>query len=226
MAERLGKVLAGQFPAEPPGGFQSCPECGEKWWRLTGLGVCHDCHTAAQEAEREARRRPLDRNTALERAGVPPRLRRVEFREPKQWPEHSTGMRLAAWSGEPELLTLSGPTDTGKSTLAAELLWRQGGGRWVVAADVAGVAIREPERYRELATASTLVVDELGRRHDKGAWEYVHALVAERWDWLRPTIVTTNASLAWLSQDAQHPALARRLRDGWWVQLERNWRER
>lgn len=223
----LGDLVS--FPPEPKSTV-TCPGCGQDWTYLTGK-LCPECQERekrerAQREWREQEAFEARRDQALKRSGAPGRVTAVTFREPSRWPTaRGAEVPVSEWEGVPELVTFQGDTNSGKTTLAAELLYRSGGGSWVVAADIADTKIKDWPAFVELLeTPRVLVVDELGRGHKGDAWEYVYRLVGGRWDDLLPTIITTNLTAADLN--AAHPALARRIREGWWVPLVGSWRDR
>lgn len=206
----------------PRDGWKTCLQCGESWAKLETEELCIDCAPQPEPV------RPItSRRRALLGAGVPERFADLEFLEPEPWPRaKDIDQPLDAWSGQPELLTFAGPTDTGKTTLAVEMLWRYPGRRaWAVAGRIPALLIHgEAGEWQRLTETDVLLVDELGRGHNRDGWEYVYGVVAERWNWRRPTILTTNLTLDQL--EAAHPALYRRLQEGWIVPLGKNWRTR
>lgn len=226
LSERRAPKAAAQalppFAEQPAAGWVECPECHERFASLPDSGICLDCTPPPEPV------RPItSRRRALLGAGVPERFADLEFLDPDPWPRvKGLDQSLDKWAGLPELLTFAGPTDTGKTTLAVEMLWRHPGRRaWTVAGRIPALLIHgEAGEWQRLTEADVLLVDELGRGHNRDGWEYVYGVVAERWNWRRPTILTTNLSLGQLEE--AHPALYRRLQEGWIVPLGRNWRTR
>lgn len=210
-----------EIPA-PTDGWKVCSECGERWTKLETDTLCIECAPTPEPV------RPIaSRKRSLLSAGVPERFAAVEFLEPDPWPKpQECDCRLDTWEGHPELVTFAGPTDTGKTSMAVELLWRHPGRRcWAVAGRIPAQLIHgDSTEWQRLTEADVLLVDELGRGHNRDGWEYVYGVIGERWNWRRPTIVTTNLSLDQLQE--VHPALYRRLQEGWIVPLKRNWRTR
>jgi hypothetical protein len=207
-----------ELVSNPPDGMHwTCARCEQPYVGIPPEnGICQGCHRPA--------RRELGRAEALAAAGVPSRHLHP-FAEPgpnaKQasWPSTKNGTSCTAW---PEAsgwcLVLTGVTGTGKSAIAAELLWRamrsRGRGLWVRAADVADRVLQGNSAGIVAITSAPLVVlDELGIGHDApAAWSAVESLICRLWEQETPTIITTNLLPAQLL--AKSAPLADRLRDG------------
>ncbi len=142
---------------------------------------------------------------------------------------HLTGYRRAImFAARPSgLLTFLGPTGTGKTHLAAGILWayteQRGLPLFLTAHDLLarlkatfGVAAEEPGNTAtvtgRLATASLLVIDDLGA-HLATPWAdtEIDSLINARYEAYLPTVVTSNLTLAELA--ARSPRFASRLRD-------------
>lgn len=160
-----------------------------------------------------------DRADALRRCGVP-RLLRQPFEPPKPWPK---GLRN--WKGEPPNVLLAGHVGTGKSMMAAELLWRAWqrapsgyGGRpewphkgvWVRASAIPGAWWNGDRGWSD---AWALVIDDWGHGHPaESAWEAITECYIRRYEAARVTILTTNHKHAVLGRKA--PPMMDRLRTG------------
>jgi hypothetical protein len=200
----------------------ACPSCGTEMLVLRGIeeGLhlppteerCEDCD------RKERARRRLDvledhdasrsnRQHRLAKAGVPPRYWRRRFVEPAEWPRDPRfpDVDLRGWSGDPWCVTFAGVVEAGKTYLATELfdrLLRAGhAGLFVRAGEViqqlytAEPSVRD-QRWRELVNIEVLFVDELGRGAEGKALSTLVELISMRFDYERPTIFTTNTSLA------------------------------
>lgn len=161
---------------------------------------------------------PLSRTALLRSMDVPMRLAMSDFSAPDPWPSG-----LEEWHGSPWSVTLRGPVGSGKSMLAAELLYRYGRGVWVRAAKLVSTVYDsqggdKAAVRRRYEFAACLVLDDFGHGHTSGwATEMVAEIIAERWDANRPTIVTTNCLVNELA--GTDTAAYDRLRDGLMVAL-------
>lgn len=204
--------------------FYTCEGC---WKRFTSLfsGLCQSClqdrnrehERKYEEAALEARRQ--DRQGTLSRAGVPSRHAKLEFDSPKVWPSdpRCPDMLLSSWNGEPWSVLLTGPTGTGKTSLAVELLLRwlcyPGAGRFVRARRLPGLYFSDDaSEIRDLETVGLLIVDDLGRGHLGRAWEAVGEIMNSRYDEELSTIITSNLGLAEIAEHDAH--MADRLSEG------------
>jgi len=203
----------------PPEGMQwTCAKCGEKYVSIPPEnGICQGCHRPSRH------RSELGRSEALAAAGVPARFRHP-FVEPgpageqAAWPTTKDGTPCTAWPDSSGWsLVLLGVTGTGKSVIAAELLWRTmrklGRGRWICASDIANLVLSGRAVELEAVTSSpAVVVDELIGELAPPAWAAVESLICRLWEQETPTIITMNLSPPALL--AKSAPLADRLRDG------------
>jgi len=259
----------------PAGMCAACWEAREQWVAAgspePGPRLCPECSTRAAEAGK-LRAALAARPALLAAAGVPRRYYAVEFIPPATWPADARAPDLTVdkWEGDPWSVLLHGPTGSGKSYLAAELLWRAfvraaerrlerltgprcaecsdsgwrlSPGLWarpseaadrmqrcdcakvakprrgvfIRASQVAGVLYsKDPAalaRWSELIDAPLLVVDDVGRGHDGGAWAAVGELISARYDAMAPTVATSNQGLRELAE-AGDSAIADRLTAG------------
>lgn len=221
-----------------------CPGCGEpmqqpaktpEFEQRPAGGLCNRC------ASRPALNLPPDRDRALAACGCPPRYR-VPFLEPAAWPKDArTEADLGNWKGEPWSVLLGGVVNGGKTMLATELFWRNLKGRrsahWTRAVDVIQRLYGAPPDERRdtwelLTECRLLLVDDVGRGHEGGAWDTITELAAVRYDAMRPTIFTTNRRIA-TARKGEKPGLAdedaalyRRLKDGLIAGVTEPWRPR
>lgn len=221
--------------------FLVCPRCGGGALTLWEGRCCADC--AAAE--------PPPRSVVLELAGVPERYRQPFDAE--RSPEIAAAVAsFRDWKGDPALIRLAGGNGTGKSMLAAELLVRWYAAtvrrhspadpwpvraRWVSCRDLVNRILGPEDResraagWAALCVVPLLVVDDLGRGHEGGAWGVVADVLAARYDAMHPTVVTSNLRLAPsdpavpvgkrpLTLVDLDPSIADRLRDGVNVALD------
>lgn len=189
--------------------FSPCRGCGESYSGLEGypaFGLCYDC-----QAEERAKRMAPSREPWLLSCGVPSRYC-GEFSDAGLSVRANSALEWAA-NQDGEGLLLYGPTGSGKSYLAAEILWRMKmpGSRWVRAADAVGIEIgADNEARRELHRAPVLVIDDFGKGSSGNAWSILSALVCSRYENVKlRTVMTTNLG----SADIPDPTLVDRLRD-------------
>jgi hypothetical protein len=167
-----------------------------------------------------------------------PELFRERYREPAVWPVIAGG-DIREWrgaAGQPWSLLFLGETRVGKTWLATYLFSRfLAGGRsglWITAAELTEAKFRKDgETWDDACNREVLLLDELGRGHEGGAWEIVADVVRRRHQRRLPTLFTTNRKLVsdpqkdrelGLSQEA--PSLYGRLAEGAIVPLKRGWR--
>ena len=225
MSRKGAQALAEILPlpeTQPTEGWTRCAVCGEEWRLGPEDSLCPPCAAQARERQAWSAHRHwcrTHRGQVLERGQVPTGLRAAVVIE--TWPRdpRSPGVPLAEWRGEPWSVTLLGGPGVGKSTLAAELayrwacdnprgdlLWRRG-----------TVLLREILQGDPLAQRARqcglLVLDDLGNGlSHRTAWAMLGEVLAERHEWRRATVVTTN--LKHPALEAAHSATADRLVEG------------
>jgi DNA replication protein DnaC len=168
------------------------------------------------------------RETVLRACAVPPRY--FHWQDLAAWPKcaNKPDVALAAWNGSPWCVLIAGKWGCGKSTLAAELLYRflrplrfKEGGRFISAAEIPAVAFErrerdEMDRWEHFNRVDCLVIDDLGRGYKGDARMAVGRLIAHRYDYMLPTIVTSNLDK---ESDIGDEALIDRLKEGLTVRL-------
>jgi len=178
-------------------------------YRLT---MCPECAAGYVE-----RRRREEIGRLLDQAGVPARYQAAT----EAAVDRRLWAKVGAWRGAPEMLTLLGPTGSGKSMAAACLarVLLLDGKRclWVrpmdAIADMRADLDSAHMLLRRLIDAPVLILDDLGtERLTDYALEQLVSLVFRRWDNLAPTVVTTNATPEQLHEIS--PKLASRLLGG------------
>lgn len=214
--DRLLKLVA-----DPPEGMHwTCAKCGGKSVGVPPAnGLCAGCYRPWRPDSRE-----LGRTDALRAIGVPARHLHP-FVEPgpdgKQggWPVNSEGVSCTEWQRLGWCLVLVGATGSGKSAIAAELLWRamqaqRCSAAWIRAEDIANrVLSGNGSELDAVVSARLRVIDELGIGHDSpAAWSAVEAFICRLWEQETPTIITTNLSARDLL--AKSAPMTDRLRDG------------
>ena len=193
-------------PDEP-----KCSMCHGSGWAVAPDGGAGGASRCACQVE-------LGRAEVLELAGVPEIFRLEHARgtalpfDPKRvndgqgWPRDTRpgwgSVSVEEWTGnterQPAVVTLVGQNGTGKSMLAAELLWRcrrSGHTRlkWTTAAELIDAHFNNPELSYQVANCDALVVDEVGRGHQKEfAWGVLTGAIRARLNGLKPTILTSN----------------------------------
>lgn len=209
-----------------------CSECGKP--QVTGKagfddlkGLCYDCD--------EIQRYTPTRGQIADYADVPPAYRRLQFREPPVWPaELLRGGSLADWKGKPWSVVLTGDAGAGKTTLATELFYRAAvsgmrpdGCLWIRASQLSA-ALDGPDRERwriRANEARVAVFDDLGREFSSGGILRVVEILATRFDYQRPTIVTTNMPFVGRGGiDQLDAGLFRRLSEGYLVEMTGSWK--
>lgn len=211
----LGAAL--RVPKAPAGSrWVRCEGCRESWLLPQGRTLCPDCDEKRQR-EAEGRRilawRREHRQALLTSGGIPPRLAEVP-------PPSSIPAACDPWHGAPWSLTLLGTPGSGKSALAVEIAYRWlaadpklKGFRWVRADTLVRDILQSRRTGHQERRAPLLILDHLGDGAcNPTAWAVLGEVLAERHDWQRPTLVTTNLTQAAL--EAAHPATADRLRSG------------
>jgi hypothetical protein len=209
-------------PAPSDEGWRCCQGCGEEWHLTVAQGLCPEC---AEEERAERRKQGLlawrrqHRDAVLAQAAVPVGLRReVSIRA---WPrDPRQGGALDGWRGEPWCATLVGEPGVGKSTLAAALTyrwlcedatltkvcWRRGS--LLLREMLQGRPEAEQARHCQL-----LILDDFGQGlGSTTAWGMLGEILAERHEWQRATLLTTNLQQPAL--EAGHCATADRILDG------------
>lgn len=206
-----------------------CPGCGFEQVAVKGTRarLGDECIGCASD-----RLRTMPRGESLADADVPFTYR-ARFVAPAAWPlELKRRGEVELWNGEPWSLVISGPTESGKTMLATEMLARvmsrrRCRGLWLRASALAS-ALEGPERETwrlRAATVPALLLDDYGREPSPQSRLKLGEVVTERFDWQRPTILTSNLTL--LDEkglSSLDPALWRRLRDGWMCEMRDRWK--
>lgn len=151
----------------------------------------------------------------LERIGVPARYISASWetwRPPPKMPAQVADKveLLRSWQGTDPAettVTLTGPPGVGKTHLATATIRRwveagRRGARWIAISRM-NEALRDEVAGRSsaslmprLISASLLVLDDLGaQRETDWTLDRLYLLLSERYDEMRPTIITTNLSL-------------------------------
>lgn len=207
----------------------NCPKCGDQQVAVKGtrarLGdTCISCVSERMHTQ--------PRGEVLADAEVPLAYR-GKFIAPTAWPlELERRGEIAAWRGEPWSLVISGPTASGKTFLATEMLARVVGmrrcrGLWLRSSALAS-ALEGPERETwrvRVSSAPVLMIDDYGREPSPQSRLKLGEVLTERFDWQRPTILTTNLPILEQSGlSSLDPALWRRLREGWLCEVRGKWK--
>lgn len=237
----LARALAGIVP----GHLEPCAKCGVRvsgGEQPDGTILCPDCEVQ----RRAAADRRLPKHEALHIMGVPELYRDRERTRwllepwPRAWRAEDR-VDPKKWRGDPWAVTLHGVNGSGKSMMAAHLLW----GMWLAGARPVSLRVEgatrgrmwitEGElldedrngysdriRYRSAAAQVALVIDEVGSTssiHQAQAVDVVTRLLSHRYERRLPTLVTTHrhmrqarGSLVPLRDLA--PAVYDRLREG------------
>lgn len=213
-------------------GSYTCRVCGLKViGRAANPPVCVACKTTDRDREVQN----LSKTEALGRAVCPLRYRGlfdpalVEYQGPggesQGWPTdcRTGGLSLANWRGRPNFITLLGPNGTGKSALAAELMYRLHREGHIATAWLRPAQIHQEDRETALGqprqfgwralTASVLVLDELGHGCPI---EAVAEIIEARWSGGKVTIFTSHRTFKQgkCSIASEAPMIYDRLRDG------------
>jgi hypothetical protein len=203
---------------------EPCLGCGKSGtWREDGIceSCVQDARHRANEAGDEADPGHLsgDRIATLVACGVPRRQARIEFEKPTVWPHdpRRPDLTLDKWTREPWSALLTGPVGSGKTVIAAEMLYRRRCDgetcRYIRASGVPRLYFSGKNReFDGLKSVGLLVLDDFGRGHLGRACEAVGELLAARYDDELPTIITTNFSLQEIAKFDAH--IADRLSEG------------
>lgn len=201
----LDDLVAGRLP--PPSLCERCLVAAE--------GETRRREAAEAEAARAARAERVHLNLPLHlaRAGVPPVLRSAQFDRCPDLPAKLV-QRVRSWAESPQgfmpqgFMLLMGPVGGGKSWLAVSalacVLGNGGAGRFVVERDWLGKVRNEYGNIlvdRGPARTAFLAYDDLGACYTndlrRGATQ---ELLRERYDYGRPTIITSNLDLTTLDE--------------------------
>ena len=153
----------------------------------------------AQEAMRrhdawEAERKRQERDRRRESHGIPKRLwRLIDDPSALDDSEALEAARAFLASGR-TFLVLAGGVGPGK-TVAGAWAAEQRGGIFVKAIDLVRVGTYDEERWDELRSARLLTIDDMGTEpRDEKGWAAANfeSLIDHRYDWERPTVLTTN----------------------------------
>lgn len=226
------ELMALLRPAVDPADLWVCPKCGKtqdtgEAGRLSLGGICYDCD--------EIRRLTPTRGQIAEESQVPPAYRRGKFAEPSAWPVEllHRGV-LADWKGKPWSVVLTGEAGAGKTTLGTELFYRAAiagmrsdGCLWVRASHLCA-ALEGPDRWawhKRAVEARVAIFDDIGREQSSGGALRLFEILACRFDYQRPTVVTTNLPFAGPGGiDQIDSGLFRRLSEGYWVEMVGEWK--
>lgn len=206
----------------------TCASCGEDFLtkEAPGSRLCVGCLSKP---------RVRGRSEVLAAIGVPARYREpfLEKRpngRPVVWPK-VRGVDSAAWSGVPWACGFTGDSDTGKTFLATELLWRQVqrlgkvSARWSSADAIVDSGFGnggDRGLWNECLSVRLLLIDDLGRG---GREEKLFVLISARHAAKLPTIWTSNHGRAYFVKSPAGEPLARRLcDDGAVFALTERWR--
>lgn len=199
---------------------------GMDWWTCPGCGAEKSRPRGSREASCECGHgMPWRSRIAAGKVhGLPPRFRKQAFN-----PRHDRlDLEALKWasSGSLASLVVHGESQTGKSSLAAEVARtraRERGEQWLWEPS-ALLAMGSFERLEVYIRAEGLVVDDLGLGHDSpGFWARLTAIAVARADAERPTIYT--GRLSWRELEKRDASLGNRLRlsRAIWLSLKEPW---
>jgi DNA replication protein DnaC len=200
-----------------------CPRCGGPDWTAEEDGYrdrpgpCLPCREKARTDRLAKRRQDADR--LAEETGIPRKYIRAKFGTLSE----AVQKTISEWVHGTDFLTFLGPVGCGKTWAAAAAAKE-----WIILQEKRRPLfwVESPTLIREMRDFETagetfdryggtglLVLDDLGAERDtEYASEQVLALISRRYDWERPTIVTTNVPPEELMKN--HPRLASRILSG------------
>lgn len=212
-----------------------CPGCDCEMVKFGADSVDDPCGRCAaierEKREREDRERQAQFAKQRRRSDWAGTLRRAGT--PDHYLEVSPAMNLGdlgSWRGDPWCVVMSGPTGTLKTFTATRLLGELACETdlqcvWADASEIVESIYREmraapgekagPRYLDTLVDAGVLLIDDLAaaRNDDSKAGEFVQErlgyLIRQRYNWKRPTIITTDEML-----DAFAERIASRLKAG------------
>lgn len=103
---------------------------------------------------------------------------------------------------------LAGPPGTGKTLAGEYWLWRSRLGKYprrrINAKELSATSDFDAEENIALSRASAMLIDDVGRAQGKSDWDWqkVEELICRRHDWMVPTVITTNLTIAAFSGHA------------------------
>lgn len=217
----------------------ACPLCKNSWefYDGTGSGLeklvarklpdnrCPECY------QKDPVPADLPRDVFLRKAGVPELFRERRFIEPPRWPRDRGKGRPAAfgeidpalWQGKaPWCIGFRGPTSTGKTSFAVELLWRNRSRfqePWFIRADslvsrlfgAKGPEERE-DAYRAATDRRLVILDDLGWGVNGRGAEAMNEIISERHARRLATLWTVNQGMEEMTK--RLPPMLRRLEEG------------
>lgn len=215
-AERFGDVAARMVaetePTREATRCAACPEVG--WWPGD---LCYDC-VRKQEVERALAYRRSKWTGSLTTLHVPPAYHGVPA-------DLALPAACASWNGEPWSVTILGPTGAGKTWIAIRLLMElycRGLDGCLFAdaptmldrvkAEMGGqVDSRSRGIFGAMVSAPALLIDDVSAARDTDYQrDRLVLLLRERYNALRPTIVTSNkATLSELADSLDGPVGSR-----------------
>lgn len=186
--------------------LEECPWCAVRYSNLGG-GLCRGCY----KADRRRRLSELPKAEILRTSRTPTGLRCCLdwLANPAVWPISWRGHPTAEWVGrsdDPWVVLFHGRNGSGKSSRAAELLFRAYRHEprtlmWVDEREL----LEESEGFppyplmHNASISDVLVFDELGITRDRrlidAAWTVAQKLISYRYDRAKPTIITTHRNV-------------------------------